>query len=104
MDVTDRERVIALSGSQRNGSYTRRALEHVLTMAAETGATTELVDIREMDRPVFDPDEPDVGDAGPIRQQIRSADAVALGAELVDYAGIDSYPEINAACTVPTSQ
>jgi len=49
MNVIDHEHVLASRGSQRDGPYTRRALEHVLSAVAETGATIELVDCADID-------------------------------------------------------
>jgi len=48
--------LVAISGSRRDGSYTRRALRIALDAAADSGAETELLDLREVDLPPFDPD------------------------------------------------
>jgi len=103
MQVTEREHVVALCGSQRDGSYTRRALERVLAAAEERGATTDLVDLAAMDLPVFDPDGSDAGDADSLRRRVRAADAVVLGTPMyhgsyasplktaIDYCGFDEF-------------
>ncbi len=40
-------RIAGISGSLRAGSYTRRAVEIALKGAAETGAETRLIDLRD---------------------------------------------------------
>lgn len=71
--------VVALCGSLREESTTRLALEHVLDAAAEVGARTELIDLREWDLPLFDPDDRDRGDAERLRRVVGDADAVLMG-------------------------
>jgi NAD(P)H-dependent FMN reductase len=71
--------VVAICGSLRETSYTRLALEHALAAASEAGAETELIDLREWDLPLFDPDQRDRGDAGKLKQAVGDADAVLLG-------------------------
>ena len=98
-------KVVALAGSMRGGSYTRVALRHALDAAEERGAETELLDVREYDLPVFDPDEPEPEDATRIKRQIREADAVLWGSPVYhgsysaafrnvhDYCGFDEYED-----------
>lgn len=100
-------RVVGVSGSLRDGSYTRSALTHALLAAEEAGATAELIDHREYDLPLFDPDVPeeDAGDAVEIKRKIREADGVLLGSPVYhgsyssafrnihDYCGFDEYEE-----------
>jgi NAD(P)H-dependent FMN reductase len=95
--------VVALCGSLRDGSYTRIALQHALDAAAQRGARTELLDLREYDLPVFDADDRDVGDAPELRERIREADAIILGTPMyhgsfsaplknaLDYSGFDEF-------------
>jgi NAD(P)H-dependent FMN reductase len=97
--------VVALSGSMRDGSYTRTALQHVLDAAAEHGAETELLDVREYDLPVFDPDEPEPEAATELKRKIREADTVIWGSPVYhgsyssafrnvhDYCGWDEYED-----------
>ncbi|MBX0324380.1 NAD(P)H-dependent oxidoreductase [Halomicroarcula sp. F13] len=103
MDVTEREHVVALCGSQRDGSYTRRALELALDAAERRGATTDLVDVADLNLPVFDPEETDAGDAPTLRKRIQAADCVILGSPMyhgsyasplktaLDYSGFDEF-------------
>ena len=95
--------IVALCGSLRKESYTRVALRYVLDAAEELGATTDLVDIRSLDLPVFDADDQDAGDAPELRQRIRAADSVILGTPMyhgsyasplktaLDYCGFDEF-------------
>ncbi|AGB39744.1 NADPH-dependent FMN reductase [Natronococcus occultus] len=71
--------VLAVSGSLRDESYTRTALRYVLDAAAEAGAETQLLDLREYDLPVYDPDIDGQGDGEAAMKLVREADAVALG-------------------------
>ena len=71
--------VVAICGSLRDESYTRLALQHALAAASEAGAETELIDLREWELPLFDPDHRDRGDAAKLKQVVGDADAVLLG-------------------------
>lgn len=82
MDVHNSKHIVAVCGSQRDGSHTRAALAQTLTAAAATGASTELLDLADMDLPVFDPAQDSVGDAPELRRKIQSADAVVLGSPM----------------------
>lgn len=95
--------VVALCGSLRDGSYTRLALEHALDAAEEAGAETQLIDPREIDLPLFDPDDRDRGDAEWLKKTVADADAILLGSpvyhgtlssalkNLLDYLGKDQF-------------
>ncbi|WP_226010062.1 NADPH-dependent FMN reductase [Halomicrobium salinisoli] len=95
--------VVAICGSLREESYTRRALRIALAAAGEAGASTELLDLREWDLPVFDADEKDAGEAEQFRQQVQAADSILLGTPVyhgsyatplknaLDYCGFDEF-------------
>ena len=95
--------VVAICGSLRDGSHTRTAARHALSAAADRGARTELLDLRDYDLPVFDPDDEDAGDAEKLRERVRRADAVILGTPMyhgsyssalknaIDYCGFDEF-------------
>jgi NAD(P)H-dependent FMN reductase len=103
--MSDQPRTIALCGSLRDESYTRRALRHALDSANEHGASTALLDLREYDLPVFDADAPDAGDAERLRADVRGADSVILGSPMyhgsyaaplknaIDYSGFDEFED-----------
>lgn len=79
--MDDVPRVVGVSGSLRDGSYTRTATLHALAAAERAGADVALVDPREYDLPLFDPDrdDADAGDARAVKRAIREADGVVLG-------------------------
>lgn len=72
-------RVVAICGSLRDSSTTRLALRHVLDAAADAGADTELIDLRDWNLPLYDADDRDHGDALALRDVVGSADAVVMG-------------------------
>lgn len=77
--MTARPYVVAICGSLRDGSYTRLALEHALDAAEAAGADTTLIDLREWDLPLFDPDDRDRGDAPELKRVVGEANGVILG-------------------------
>ncbi|WP_122088784.1 NADPH-dependent FMN reductase [Halalkalicoccus subterraneus] len=101
----DSPRVVAVCGSLRDGSYTRLGLEHALAAARAAGASTELLDLREYDLPVYDPDTETTADAERLMHEIREADAVLLGTPVyhgtfsaalknaLDYCGFDEFED-----------
>lgn len=50
--------VVGIGGTLRDGSTGLRALERALLAAEEAGATTELLDLRELDPPMYQPGRP----------------------------------------------
>jgi NAD(P)H-dependent FMN reductase len=101
--MTDRPHVVALAGSLRDASYTRLALEVALAEAEEMGASTDLIDLRELNLSVFDADARDAGDALALKERIRRADSILLGTPsyhgsyssvlktALDYCGFDEF-------------
>jgi len=73
--------VVGVSGSRRDGSYTKRALRHLLDAAEAAGARTELIDLGDVDLPLYDPDRStaESGDASALLETMRAADGVVLG-------------------------
>ncbi len=71
--------IVALCGSLRDESRTKIVLESLLTTARETGATTELVDLRPYELPSLHAVESEPPDAERLRATIADADSVALG-------------------------
>jgi NAD(P)H-dependent FMN reductase len=101
--MSDAPHVVAVCGSLREASRTRRALAEALDGAREAGATTDLLDLREFELPMYDPDVDDQGDGPDLRARIRDADAVILGTPMyhgsysnavknaLDYCGFDEF-------------
>ena len=74
-------RIAGISGSRRAGSYTRRAVEAALAGAAETGAETRLIDLRDYNL-VFHSGKDDAGypdDVFRLRTEVKQAEGVILG-------------------------
>ncbi|MFW5939231.1 MAG: NADPH-dependent FMN reductase [Halolamina sp.] len=100
-------RVVAVSGSLRDGSYTAAALQYALDAAETAGVETDFVDLATVDLPLYDPDRDteDSGDAAELLARVRAADGVLLGSPVYhssysaafrnfhDYCGFDEFEE-----------
>ena len=91
--------VVAVCGSMRDGSHTRTALKHVLDAAEEAGAETELIDPRNYDLPLFDPDEEEPEDAVEIKRKIREADSVIIGSPVYHGSYTSAFRNIHDYCS-----
>ena len=103
--MPDTPHVVAVCGSLRDESVTRVALRTALDAAADEGAETNLLDLREYDLPAYDPDVDDeeAGDAARLARAVREADAILLGSPMyhgsyssvlktaLDYCGFDEF-------------
>lgn len=80
MATTDKKlHVVGIGGTLREGSRGLLALEEALRAAEEAGATTELLDLRELDLPMYEPDKPLEEYAENVRELVeamRGADAL----------------------------
>ncbi|MFC3476891.1 NADPH-dependent FMN reductase [Halobacterium litoreum] len=97
--------VVGVCGSLRDASVSRIALRTALDAAASRGADTDLVDLRELDLPVYDPDADEPGDAADLTERVRRADAVILASPMyhgsysspmktaIDYCGFDEFED-----------
>jgi len=97
--------VAGICGSLRDDSVSRVALRVALDAAEQRGADTDLVDLRDLELPTFDPDEDDPGDAAELARRVRDADAVLLATPMyhgsyssplkaaLDYCGFDEFEE-----------
>jgi hypothetical protein len=66
-------RIVGLGGSLARASRSRAALKAALAGVAEEGAETELLDLRELALPMYDPDQP--GATEPASRLIESCHA-----------------------------
>ena len=84
--------ITAICGSQREGSVTRLALQRALEEAERGDAVTNLIDLRDLELPVFDAniDRAEAGDAEELAARVRDADAILLGSPM--YHGSYSSP------------
>jgi len=81
-------KLLGVSGSMREGSHGRRALEVVLRAAAERGADTSILDLRLANLPLYNPNAEPTDDAGHVRRATEAvgwADAFVLASP--DYHG-----------------
>ena len=74
--------VVAATGSLREESFTRLVLRHASNAAESVGASTELIDLRKLEIPLFDADDDEAGDAPHLMHCIREADSILLGASM----------------------
>jgi FMN reductase len=77
--VSDTVHIAGISGSRREGSYTRMAVAAALRGAAETGAVTQLIDLREYDLPFADGGDGVPPDLDRLRAAVKQADGLVLG-------------------------
>ena len=98
-------RVVAVSGSMRDGSYTKAALHYALDAAETAGVETDFIDLAAADLPLYDPDvdTADAGEAEELLARMRAADGVLLGSPVYhgsysaafrsfhDYCSFDEY-------------
>ena len=71
--------VVGIGGTLREGSTSLLALEEALRAAEEAGATTELLDLRELDLPLYEPGKPLEGGGENVKEVVeamRGADAL----------------------------
>src|SRR5436190_18456172 len=73
--------IVGIPGSLRPGSYTRRAVEIALEGAAETGAETRLIDLRDYHLIFRDGKDESAypADVFKLRAEVKQADGVILG-------------------------
>ena len=101
--MSDTTRVVGVSGSLRDASYTRVTVNRALDGVRRAGGEAELLDLREYDLPTFDADHADAGDASAFADRIQAADAVVFGTPMyhgsysstlktaIDYCGFDEF-------------
>jgi NAD(P)H-dependent FMN reductase len=85
-----RPHVVAVAGSLREESHTRRALEEALVGVEEADGRGDLLDLREYDLPVLNPDDDPSESVERFTVRIREADAVLLGTPMYhgSYSGV----------------
>lgn len=95
--------VLGVAGSLRDGSHTRSAMRIALEGARSAGASTSLLDPREYDLPMFDPNIDEQADGAAITTRLAEADAILLGTPMyhgsysnviknvLDYSGFDEF-------------
>ena len=79
--IENKLRVVGIGGTLREGSTGLSALKEALRAAEEAGATTELLDLRELDLPMYEPGKPleEYGEnVEKLVEAMRGADALLL--------------------------
>jgi len=71
--------VLAVSGSRRERSYTKKSLQMVLEAAGEMGVETGMIDLGAVDLPLYHPDHDEQGDSAELTRRVREAEAVVVG-------------------------
>lgn len=101
--MDDTPLIVGITGSLRDSSHTRTAMQHALRAAEAAGGTVDFLDLRTFELPVFDADADDAGDAEALRERVRAADAILLGTPMyhgsyaaplknaLDYCGFDEF-------------
>ncbi len=74
-------KVVGIGGTMRQGSTSLGALRKALEAAEDAGAETELLDLRELNLPMYEPGKP-LGEFGPeverLIEAVRGADALLI--------------------------
>ncbi|AUX08734.1 NADPH-dependent FMN reductase [Halalkaliarchaeum desulfuricum] len=95
--------MVAVSGSLRNASRTRRSLEIVLEGVTDAGGTGELIDLEEYMLPPLNPEDEAGDDVVAFRRSLRTSDAIVLGTPMyhgsysgvlknaIDHCGFDEF-------------
>ncbi|MFC3477780.1 NADPH-dependent FMN reductase [Halobacterium litoreum] len=105
--MTDTPLVVGVAGSRRDGSHTLQGIERALAAAADAGADTDLVDLGDVDLPLYHPDRSteESGEAAALLERVRAADGVIIGSPVYhgsysstfrnfhDYCGFDEYED-----------
>jgi len=110
--MTAEPTVVGVVGSLNDSSVTRLAMRRALDAAARRGASTELLDLREYDLPVFDPNADPPEDVEALTDTIEAADSVLLGTPMyhgsyssplktaLDYCGFDEFADTTVGLLV----
>ncbi len=76
--MKDQIKIVGICGSLREGSYTHAALTVALRGAAEAGAQTQLINLRDYKLPFCDGGDADSADAKKLRAEVSAAQGIIL--------------------------
>lgn len=97
--------VVGVVGSLNDESVTRKATQYALDAARQRGARTELLDLREYDLSVFDPNAEPPASVAALTDRIEAADSLLLGTPMyhgsyssvlktaLDYCGFEEFED-----------
>lgn len=83
-------KIVGVCGSLREGSYTRKALSTSLDSISSSKVETCMIDLKNLDIPIFNPDEERTSDLEEAAQLLREADGIILATPM--YHGSYSSP------------
>lgn len=79
MTTSDAPLIVGVTGSRRDTSRTRIAIEHALTTVRDAGARTDHIDLGTVDLPLYHPDRDEQGDSETLRRRFREGDGAIIG-------------------------
>ncbi|HEU4853426.1 MAG TPA: NAD(P)H-dependent oxidoreductase [Telluria sp.] len=79
-------KIVGLGGSLRVNSYSAAALRKALEIAADAGAQTDIIDLRELNLPIYIPDAPVAAYAPPVRDALEEFLAKCRSADVMLWA------------------
>jgi NAD(P)H-dependent FMN reductase len=91
--------VVAVSGSRREDSSTRKSLEVVLSAARESGADTDLLDLARVDLPLYHPDVDNQGDSERLLRRVREAEAIVVGSPVYHGSYSSTFRNVHDYCS-----
>ena len=91
--------VVGIPASLRAQSYTATAVKYALSGAAEAGATAQLLDLREQDLPLYDPDKDEQGDSEAVVATVREADGILLGSPVYHSSYSSAFKNLHDYCS-----
>jgi NAD(P)H-dependent FMN reductase len=96
----DAPQIVAVCGSRRAESHTRKALERALEAAADAGARTDLIDLRTADVPLYDPDADDTeqGEVLTLLARVERADGVIVGSPVYHSSYASTFKNFHDYC------
>jgi len=92
-------RVVGIAASRRAGSYSRVAVGHALDAARAAGAETGLIDLGDVDLPLYHPDRDERGESDRLRRRVRAADGVVIGTPVYHSSSSSTFKSFHDYCS-----
>ncbi|ADU28593.1 NADPH-dependent FMN reductase [Evansella cellulosilytica] len=112
--MTNDSTIVMINGSMSSDSFTKKLLENVEDRLNKNGQNTTMIDVRELHLEIYDPDAPFPTQLEPVREQLREADGVIVGApeyhgsytgaikNFLDYLGFKEFEQTPIALLTTT--
>jgi NAD(P)H-dependent FMN reductase len=97
--MTETPRIVAIPSSLRAESYTHTAIQYAREAAADAGADTATLDLREYDLPVYDPDVDEQGDSERLVETVSEADGILLGSPVYHSSYSSAFKNLHDYCS-----